>query len=150
MTFKIKSSKKNRKIEFQLEHLENITVRGIRQAFYELGAISKQKINRDVLAKPRAGQVYRFRGRKHTASLPGESFANRSGDARRKRGFDVKGADTLEFGFREDGETIYTKILETLKTGKRPTVGNASKFVRIRAPRIMTNELKKAHDKGFK
>ena len=148
MSFKIISKKSNRKIEFQLGHLENITARGIRQAFYQLGTISREKINRDVLAKPRAGKTSKFNGRKHTASLPGESFANRSGAARKKRGFDVRGAQELEFGFREDGETIYTKILE--ETGGRPTVGNASAFVRIRAPGIMENELKEAHKKGFK
>ena len=148
MTFKIISNKGNRKVEFQLSQLGNITTRGIRQAFYQLGAISKEKINRDVLAKPRAGRVYKFKGRRHTASLPGESFANRSGAARKKRGFDVRGANQLEFGFREDGETIYTKILE--ETGGRPTVGNASNFVSARAQNIMINELKDAHDKGFK
>lgn len=148
MTFKIISDAKNRKIEFQLGKLGNITTRGIRQAFYQLGAISKEKINRDVLAKPRSGRVYKFKGRRHTASLPGESFANRSGAARKKRGFEVRGAKELEFGFRQDGETIYTKILE--ETGGRPTVGNASKFVSARAQNIMINELKEAHDKGFK
>lgn len=148
MTFKIISNKGNRKVEIQLSKLGHITTRGIRQAFYQLGAISKEKINRDVLTRPRFGRVYRFKGRKHTASLPGESFANRSGAARKKRGFDVRGANQLEFGFREDGETIYTKILE--ETGGRPTVGNASKFVSARAQNIMINELKDAHDKGFK
>ena len=148
MTFKIISNKGNRKVEIQLRGLGNITTRGIRQAFYQLGAISKEKINRDVLAKPRFGQVYTFKGRKHVASRRGESFANRSGAARKKRGFDVRGANQLEFGFREDGETIYTKILE--ETGGRPTVGNASNFVSARAQNIMINELKEAHDKGFK
>lgn len=148
MTFKITSTASSRRVEIQLGKLGNITTRGIRQAFYQLGAISREKINRDVLAKPRAGQVSRFRGRKHTASLPGESFANRSGAARKKRGFDVRGSKLLEFGFRQDGDTIYTKILE--EVGGRPTVGNASAFVRIRAPGIMENEIKEAHEKGFR
>lgn len=148
MTFKITENAASRKIELQLGQLDNITVRGVRQAFYKIGTVAREKINRDVLAKPRAGRAYKYKGRRHTASLPGESFANRSGAARRKRGFDVRGADELEFGFRKDGETIYTKILE--ETGGRPTVGNASKFVQGRAQNIMQNELKKAHDKGFK
>ena len=148
MGFKITEDAASRKVELQLGKLKNVTVRGTRQAFYEIGTIAREKINRDVLAKPRGGRVYKFRGRRHTASLPGESFANRSGAARRKRGFDVRGANELEFGFRQDGETIYTKILE--ETGGRPTVGNASKFVQGRAQNIMINELKKAHDEGFK
>ncbi len=148
MTFSIKSTKKGRNIELQLGKLKGITTRGIRQAFYAIGAIANEKINRDVLAKPRNGIVYKFRGRRHIASSPGESFASRSGAARRKRGFEVRGSNELEFGFRKDGETVYTKILE--ETGGRPTVGNASRFVRIRAPGIMEAELKEAHDKKFK
>jgi hypothetical protein len=148
MSFKITSTPASRKVELDLSELGNITTRGIRQAFYQIGVVARQKINRDVLAKPRSGQVYLFKGRRHTASRAGESFANRSGDARRKRGFETRGSSELEFGFRKDGETIYTKILE--ETGGRPTVGNASKFTQGRAQNIMVNELEKAHDAGFK
>lgn len=142
----------NRRVELQLRNLDNITVRGTRQAFYQIGRLAIRTINDEVLRKPRRGRVYKYKGRKHRASVAGHAFANRSGEARKTRGFDVRGAQELEFGFRQDDDTIYTKYLEdgTRKMGSRPTVGIASRQTQGRAVTIMEKELKKAHNEGFK
>lgn len=152
MTFKVTEPPSNRKVLLNLKHLKNQSVRGIRQGFYIVGKMAITEINRAVLEKPRSGQVYRYKGRKHVASRAGESFANRSGAARRTRGFDVKGADQVEFGFRENGETIYTDYLENPKNKAtaRPTVGNASKKVQGRVQNIMEKEIEKAHKQGYR
>ena len=146
--FKVTPDPNNRQVEFQLNHLEEINVRGIRQAFYAIGAIAKRTINENVLKRPRSGQVYKYKGRRHRASVEGESFANRSGDARRTLGFSVRGAQELEFGFRQNEKTMYTKILEEKRN--RPTLRIASKETQGKAVTIMENELKKAHDEGYR
>ena len=151
MTFKVTEPASNRKVMLNLTHLKNQSVRGIRQGFYTIGKMAITEINKAVLDKPKGGKTYRYKGRKHIASKRGESFANRSGAARRTRGFDVKGADQVEFGFRKNGETIYTKILENSDGSRyRPTVGNASKKVQGRAQNIMSKEIQKAHKEGYK
>ena len=152
MTFTITETGSSKKVLIGLANLKNQSVRGIRQGFYIVGKMAIDEINKAVLAKPRAGRVYKHKGRRHVASRPGESFANRSGAARRKRGFTVKGADQVEFGFRQDGETIYTEYLENPKNKAiaRPTVGNASKIVQGRAQNIMAKEIEKAHKEGYR
>ena len=151
MTFKVTEPPSNRKVLLNLSHLKNQSVRGIRQAFYVIGKMAITEINSAVLEKPRDGKKYKYKGRRHIASKRGESFANRSGAARRTRGFDVKGADQVEFGFRQNGETIYTEILEKSNGARyRPTVENASKKVQGRAQNIMAKEIEKAHKEGYK
>jgi len=149
---KIIEDRKNRKVELQLKHLDKITTRGVRQAFYQIGTIAIRTIDENVLKKPRSGKVYKRKKRKHVASVAGESFANRSGKARKTRGFDVKGAQELEFGFRDKNNTEYTAYLEngTSKMRSRPTVGIASRSTQGRAITIMEKELKKAHKDGYK
>lgn len=148
----IKEDANNRKVILSLQNLDNITVRGKRQAFYAIGAIARKTIQENVSKSPRSGRIERFRGRLRRASIPGESFANRSGAAKKTIGFDVRGSDELEFGFRENQDTKYTAYLEngTSKMGKRPTVGIASKSTVGKAQIIMEKELKKAHEEGYK
>lgn len=149
---KVISDPKNKKVELQLNHLDKITTRGIRQAFYQIGTLAIRTINENVLKKPRSGKVYKRKGRRHSASVAGESFANRSGKARNTRGFDVRGAQEVEFGFRDKDNTDYTAYLEngTRKMQSRPTVGIASRSTQGRAITIMKDELKKAHKEGYK
>ena len=123
----IKEDPANRKAEFQINNTIVLTKKGIRQGFYNVGKLLKSSANKDILAKDKTGIVYRVRRgkvvRRHRASAPGQTFANLSGAARKTLGFDVVGADRLEFGFRKSAETFYTKILET--SLNRPAIGNA-------------------------
>ena len=104
------------------------------------------------MAKPRSGRLEKYNGRKRRASVAGESFANRSGAAKKTLGFEVHGAEEVEFGFRANDPTIYTKFLEegTSKMASRPTVKIASKSTVGKAQTIMLTELQKAHEMGFK
>ncbi len=146
--FKITQDHKSRKIEIRLHNIDKITVRGTRQAFYVIGAIGRRTTSQNILKKPRHGRLEKFRGRRRRASVIGESFANKTGAARRTLGFDVRGANELEIGFRANSKTLYTKILEEVKG--RPTLEISSRSTAGKAQNIMERELKKAHKEGFK
>ena len=123
----ISVSEEKREAQLHIDNTIKMTKRGIRQGFYEVGKNLKGAANTAILAKDKTGRIYKIqRGkivRRHRASSPGQTFANLSGAARRSLAFSVHGASELEFGFEENQETHYTKILET--TLKRPALGNA-------------------------
>ena len=146
--FRIRSSHGNRKVLLQISRNKKASVRGIRQAFYFLGKDLKADANKNILEKPRFGRKSTFRGRRHTASQPGESFANKSGAARKTLGFTVKGGDQMEFGFRANAETLYTKILE--EDMDRPTLKIATQQNQRNAQKHFEREIEKAHKEGFK
>ena len=142
----LKEDSANKKAEFHIVNTIRLTDKGIRQGFYNVGKLLKSSANKDILAKDKTGKVYRIqRGkvvRNHRSSAPGQTFANLSGAARRTLGFDVRGASELEFGFRQNAETFYTKILET--SLNRPAIGNAVKKEQGNSIMIMERETKKA------
>jgi len=148
MTFKLIANAKNRKIELRIEDNKQSTVRGIRQAFYFLGKDLKATTEKNILALPRIGTPEVFRGKKRRASIRGETFADRSGDARRQLGFSVKGGDQLEFGFRQDAKTFYTKILE--EQMRRPTLKIATNSNARNARKHFEKEIERAHKEGFR
>lgn len=118
--------KGHKQMQIDISGIVNATKRGIRRGLYRAGKSLKATANKNILEKPKSGRTYFIkRGRsgrrfRHVASSPGESFANRSGAARRTLGYDVRGSSQLEFGFRGNAETEYTKILE--ESLNRPTL----------------------------
>lgn len=142
----LKKDPANKKAEFHINNTIVLTKKGIRQGFYNVGKLLKSSANKDILAKDKTGKVYRIRRgkviRNHRASAHGQTFANLSGAARRTLGFDVVGSDHLEFGFRQNAETFYTKILET--SLNRPAIGNAVQKEQGNTIMIMERETKKA------
>jgi hypothetical protein len=143
----LKEDPDNSKAEFSIENIDRSTKRDIRQGFYQLGKHLKSVASKDILAKNKTGQIYRIRRgkvvRRHQASAPGETFANLSGAARRTLGFDVKGSSELEFGFRANQKTLYTKALET--TMNRPAIGNTVKKESGNAIMIMESQIRRNH-----
>lgn len=137
---------KNRRAEISINNIDRFTKRSIRQGFYKVGKVLIASASTDILAKDKTGVIRVIRRgkvrRRHQASAKGETFANLSGKARRTLGFDVKGGSELEFGFRRNQETFYTKILET--SLNRPALGNAVNKEQGNAISIMENEAKKA------
>lgn len=152
MSFKITASPENKKVEFQLKNLKSLNIRGIRQAFYFLGKDLKATANKNILELPRFGTQEKYKGRRRRRSRAGESFANRSGKARKQLGFFVKGGDSMEFGFRQDSDTEYVKFLEdgTSKMGTRPTLKISVDANNRNAESHFKREIKKAHKEGFK
>jgi HK97 gp10 family phage protein len=121
----------NKQVNAQINALEDRTKRGIRQFWFLLGKSLLKSFNTAVLEKPRGGRVYKIRRgrtrRKHTASQPGETPANISGNYRRLANYQIRGTDEMLFGNAAD----YAGFLEngTSKMEARPGLGNAVKDV---------------------
>lgn len=91
---------------------------GIRKALYEIGSENVKYTRRLLTSGNRTGRVYRFRGRNHRASAPGEAPANRSGRLLRSIDYIVRSHKQMEFG----DKVLYGKFLElgTSKMEPRP------------------------------
>lgn len=110
-------------------NLDKNTRRGIRAAFFEIGKDLLDTFNKQVLDKSgKSGTIYirkdrLGRKRRHQASDPGESPANRTGNYRRSAGYQIQGFDRLIFGVTaEHGEWLE---LGTSRMKPRPGLGNS-------------------------
>lgn len=118
------------------EHAE-LTEKTIRRVWFELGKELKQTANREILARDKLGRVYIIRGpggrrRRHVASAPGQSHANRSGRLRRSISWRIKGHESLAFGYgvsttAGDAAPDYDAFVEfgTRNMAARPSLLNA-------------------------
>ena len=101
---KIITNSESREALLILKRSDKITHFGIRRAFYDIGKDLKATTNKLILDGPKTGRVYLIRidGRlkRHQASAPGEAPANLTDNLRKSIGYDVKGAEELEFGSR--------------------------------------------------
>lgn len=122
-----KADHNNKKVFAQLDDADDRTRRGIRQFWFALGKSLLKSFNAAVLKKPRSGRVYKIRRgktrRRHTASKPGETPANISGNYRKSAGYRIRGAMEMQFGDSAE----YAGFLEngTSKMEARPGLGNA-------------------------
>ena len=123
LSIDIISADGNRRV---IESAENIAARtrfGIEKAHYRTGQTLMAEFSRQVLDKSgKTGNLYirkdRIgRRRRHIASAPGETPANRTGAYRRGAGFIVNGIN-LTFGDSEDH--AYWLELGTRRMKKRP------------------------------
>ena len=117
----------NRAFEM-MGNVEGNFQRGIRQGWYRIGDQLSAQLSDDVLSKNKTGRTYirRIKGgarRRHRASAPGESPANRTGQYRRSRGYEIRGWQQLEFGVRADHGIFLEE--GTKNMAPRPGVQNA-------------------------
>lgn len=113
-----------------IESVENIAARtrfGVEKAWWRSGKDIQAEFSRQVLAKDKTGRLYirRTRGgarRRHIASAPGETPANRTGVYRKGFGFSVDGAHQLTVG----NSTEYAGHLETGTSRMRARPGLAN------------------------
>lgn len=80
------------------------TRNAVRQALFQYLRELKSVTNKEILRKPKSGRTYivRTKGgrrRRHIASAPGETHANRSGKTRRSLSWKVFGWDKGRFGY---------------------------------------------------
>lgn len=100
--------KKSRQVLAQIPHHIKLHREGIEQAFFEIGTETVREVRRLIKSGPKTGRIYRFRGRPHQASAPGEAPANRSGRLLRSSDYKVSGSYQMRVG-----ETVdYAKFLE--------------------------------------
>lgn len=114
-----------------IKSAENIGIRtrfGIEKALWRSGKDVQGEFNRQVLAKDKTGRIYirRIKGgarRRHQASAPGQSPANRTGNYRKSFDFEVRGEHELVVG----ATAPYAGFLElgTSRMAARPGIGNA-------------------------
>lgn len=142
----------NRAIEV-LFNTAKLTKRGIRQGLYYMGKDIRTTASENILKRPRNGNVYLRRTpsgrlRRHTASVPGESFANASGRARRSLAWVVGGSSELDVGFASDKKdrAPYTEGLEngTTTIKARPTLGIAVRENERNSQEHLLREVEKA------
>lgn len=130
----LKEGSGNKKAFASIKNASRETRRAIRQAFFEIGRDHIRELSKQMLAKDKTGVVRISRGRtgrrrRHQASAPGETAANRTGRMRRGRGFQLSGHDQLEFGIRG---VPYANFLErgTRNIEPRPSLGNTVRALR--------------------
>ncbi len=110
-----------------IESAENIAANtrfGVEKALWRSGKDVQAEFNRQVLAKNKTGRLYvrRIKGgarRRHIASAPGETPANRTGAYRKAFGFSVDGAHQLRIGVEAVGNGPSGKYPLWLEVGTR-------------------------------
>jgi len=115
----IEMSGASRKVIFQIDNLDKLTRRGIRQAFYQHGKLVQRRARQKIIRPPKNGRLYKVAGRKrrHRASAPGQAPANLTGALQKSIGFNVSTSE-MELG----ADTPYARALElgTDKMEARP------------------------------
>lgn len=107
---------------------------GVEKALWHSGKDLQSEFSKQVLAKDKTGRIY-FRQtkgggkRRHRASGPGQTPANRTGAYRKGFGFSVDRADQLRIGVEAIGDGpggLYPLYLElgTSRMAARPGLGN--------------------------
>jgi hypothetical protein len=99
-----KADRRNSHVYDELRDLKGGTERAIRQTWFRLGKDLKVEANTEILRRPKSGITYYHRDRagrrrRHVASKPGETHANRTGKLRRSISWVVHGSESMEFGY---------------------------------------------------
>lgn len=94
----IKIDAKSKKVILKIENLDKSIPRNLRNGLYTVGKLLRSTASQNILKRGRKGRIYRIRGRKHTASVAGESWANLTGAARRGLMYKVQSSSELLFG----------------------------------------------------
>ena len=79
MTFEIKMTPKTREVVLKIPRHVRLHKRGMRKALNQIGRHVVLEDQRLIKSPPKTGRIYKFNGRDHQASAPGESPANRTG-----------------------------------------------------------------------
>ena len=152
MALQFKQDPHNRVVFAQIDNLQEMTRRSIRQGWFMLGRDLIQTASTEILRKPKSGHTYIIRtrsGRKrrHVASAPGETHANITGKTRRSIGYQVDGYQSMEFGYGADGKETseWGPRLEfgTTRMAARPSLLNAINTTTRNAENYFDNEFKR-------
>ena len=135
MSVKFIEQRQNDRIEDRINGIEKLTKRGIRQARFKVGHGLIDAASREILKGSKTGRIYirrdrTGRRRRHQASAPGETHANLSGDLRKSLSFQIRGADSMEFGYGVSSVKTAPPYAEWVEFGSkrmkaRPSLRNA-------------------------
>lgn len=132
MSVKLTIDSESRKVVLHLQNLRKLTKAGVEYAAWDSAKQLKEETNKEILRKPKRGRTYIYldaagRRRRHVASAPGETHANRTGKLRRSLSFRVSHRE-IEFGygvFREQAPEYAGYVEEgTKKMRARPSLLN--------------------------
>ncbi len=139
-----------------IESAESIAARtrfGVEKALWHSGKDIHAEFNRQVLAKNKTGRLYirRIKGgarRRHIASAPGETPANRTGAYRKGFGFSVDGAHQLAVGVagatdRPEEVPLWLEV-GTRRMKARPGLANSIKASERDIIRNLSSEIEDA------
>ena len=99
---------KSKKVLATIDKLDRAIPRELKQGLHFIGKRLRNTASKNILKKPRSGIIYKYKGRRHRSSKEKESWANRSGTARRGIVHHVTNPLQLSFG----NTTEYAKWLE--------------------------------------
>lgn len=153
MSFSITPDPANRKVLINLGNSSRDARRGIRQGFFALGRDLRQAVRDGIKKGPKTGRRYLIKSRKrlHRASAAGEDPANLTGSLRSSVGFQIKGSESMEFGYRnvigKNGKVVdYGAFLEvgTKKMQPRPALIRQVLATRRNAEKHFEREIAKS------
>ena len=120
---------------------------GVEKALWRSGKDIQTEFRKQVLEKNKTGRIYirRIKGgarRRHRASAPGETPANRTGNYRRRFDFSVDGAHQLSIGNTAE----YSGFLElgTRRMKQRPGLRNSIRSSERNIIRNLSTEIEDA------
>lgn len=93
----------SRKAIALIKNLRRLTKEGVEYAAWQSAKQLQQATSQQILQRPKGGRTYirrdsAGRGRRHTASAPGETHANRTGRLRKALSYKVSSTE-IEFGY---------------------------------------------------
>lgn len=132
----IRHDHKNKRAFVSVDEATFRNKRGLHSALYEIGQENVKHTRLLIQSTDKNGRFYRFRGRQHRASAPGEAPANRTGQLLNSVDYIVRGSEQMEFGdrvfygkFLEDG-TRFMKARPHLKTTVKAKSKDAKNSIR--------------------
>jgi len=137
----IKLDRKSKSVVFQIRQMPKESRRAMRHALYLSGRLLRKNASESILKK-KFGNTYKYKGRRIKASQYGESWANRSGTARRGLSFRVQGQNRLYF----ENSVDYVQYLEDPKSLNRPAMWLAIESNAGKIERYIEQEISKVFD----
>lgn len=98
MTVTIKATRGTKKTLIDLGEAPHKHKKALKLALKETGSEVVNKMAKYIFNPPKTGRIYNFRGRKHQASAPGESPANRTGRLAKSGDYKVHSYMRMEVG----------------------------------------------------
>lgn len=114
----IRVDKRSREVLLRFPGLTDEIRNNLRKSLYDIGEEVKRENKRLIKSKDKTGRIYKFKGRDHQASAPGEAPANRSGRLMKSSNYRVRNHQEMSIG----EEVLWAKFLEegTRKMSPRP------------------------------
>ncbi len=136
--------RKSQKIFLNIGRHSEAARKGAMKGLWDAGKFAQKEIKERIKDKSeKTGRIYRYKGRTHQASAPGEYPANRSGTTRKGVGFEVHSSDALEIGYRS--QVKWGKFLEegTRIMKPRPALDRTVQKNKVKMANIIGREIYK-------